>query len=109
MTHAATFKSYHQLTHQSDTTDKIPAKAKLHYVIIAAILLALAVGYITVRIIAGSVDNSSNPVQQNSNSASPGSTQDTGAPTNTSGTPADRTDPAPSGSGGNTILNPDQP
>ena len=95
MAHAATFKSYHQLPHRAATTDEIPAKAKLHYVIIVAVLLALALGFMAVRIIAGSVDNSSNPVQRSTNAASPGSARAPGVPATSNGTPPDHTEPTP--------------
>lgn len=104
MSHAATVKSFPQ---RAGHTRPIPRKAKVYYVIIVAALLTVAVAYVVARGIMGSVDNQAAPVQQSTNSTNPGTTENTGAPAADTGTPDDRTNPNPSGGGGNTLLNPE--
>jgi hypothetical protein len=76
------------------------------YIIIVAVLFAALVLIIVGRGVANTVDNSSAPTSETTNSATPGSTGATGAPTTDTNTPADRTVPSPAGGNANTILNP---
>jgi cytoskeletal protein RodZ len=106
MAHADTIKTIlHRRPHASED---IPRRAKVYYVIIVAVLIAAAISFIVIRGIMNSVDNSTAPIQQNTNTTNPGDTHDTGAPTNKTHTPSDRVTPSPAGGGGNTILNPEQ-
>lgn len=105
MVHAATLKTFPSRHSENDV---IPSKAKIYYVIIVSVLLALFLAAMVIIGIRGSVSDDQTSVQQYNNAANEGTTENTGAPAAGSGTPADRVNPAPSGSGGNTLLNPEE-
>lgn len=105
MAHAIALKPY---KHTSPGTSSIPLRSKILYIAIVGVLLALAIAAFVSVSIMNSVNNEETTVQQHTNTTNPGATEDTGAPTESSGTPTDRVNPAPSGSGGNTLLNPEQ-
>jgi hypothetical protein len=70
------------------------------------LILAALSTLLIVRGIQHNVDDSPVPTQRSNNMTDTGTTGETGAPTQDTNTPADRTVPDPSGGRANTLLQP---